>query len=696
MKNPSTTPSPTEPSKEPSPSPSPRGTSTPLPTPTPKAPADYLAELEARPAYDPVVVPAQYEQKFRQQYHFSPVRGWIGDPDGTIRYNGTYHLFWWGHAESEDLVHWKERPFPSVNLPGIDSGSGSVIVDVRNDSGFAIPGQNPPMLAFFTIFDADGTGHQAPGLAVSYDYTRFGYYDQNPLIIHEEKGFRDPHVFYHEETGQYIMAIAIADRRMIGFYGSKDLKNWEHLSDFGPVGAQSQVWECPDLFQMAIDGDPNNRKWVMLVGMGPNTEQYFVGDFDGEKFTLDADASAYLLRGDGLHGTVFADFENGLPEGWSAEGDPLMVGNGDALGSHASAGFLGSGYLSTFTPGSENGHRGQVTITSPKFTIELPYINFLLAGSARGAEAGVQLLVDGEAVRTANGDDTNILRWVSWDVSQWVGKQAQIEIIDQRTGAIGGHISVDHFMFSSSPALAGREHANWLDFGPDYYAVRSYNDYDDPNSPKIIIAWLGNWEYATTVPTDWGRGSQALPREITLVQRDGGLRIVQRPIPALEGLRKDPVLISGRVIEDTAPLVEFQPPRNTYELDLTFQITDPAAKFGVRTAVNGSYGVTVGYDVASSIVFLDRTIPENGGFNARFAKYSAAPLQPQDGKIRLRIFVDQSSIEVFANDGEVTLSALMLPEPDSLGIELFSENGAVQLLDLSAWELESIWSVEAK
>jgi len=129
---------------------------------------------------------------------------------------------------------------------------------------------------------------------------------------------------------------------------------------------------------------------------------------------------------------------------------------------------------------------------------------------------------------------------------------------------------------------------------------------------------------------------------------------------------------------------------------LTFQITDPAAKFGVRTAVNGSYGVTVGYDVASSIVFLDRTIPENGGFNARFAKYSAAPLQPQDGKIRLRIFVDQSSIEVFANDGEVTLSALMLPEPDSLGIELFSENGAVQLLDLSSWELESIWSVEAK
>lgn len=694
MKNLPSTPVPGEPEGDPTPA----SSATPelFPTATPKSPADYLAELEARPAYDPVVVPAQYEQKFRQQYHFSPVRGWIGDPDGTVRYNGTYHLFWWGHAESHDLVHWKERPFPSVNLPGIDSGSGSVIVDERNDSGFAIPGQNPPMLAFFTIFDSNGTGHQAPGLAVSYDYTRFGYYDQNPLIIHEEKGFRDPHVFYHAESGRYIMAIAIADQRKVGFYGSKDLKTWEHLSDFGPVGAQSQVWECPDLFQMDVDGDPNQRKWVMLLGMGPNTEQYFVGDFDGERFTLDPAASAYLLNGEGLPGEVFADFENGLSEGWTAEGDPLMVGSGERLSVHHSAGYLGNGYLSTYTPDTENNHRGLVTVVSPKFTIQNGFINFLLAGSSHGAEAGVKLFVEDETVRSAIGDDTDTMRWISWDVSQWAGKQAHIEVYDQRTAAIGGGVSVDHFMFSDTPALAGREHANWLDYGPDYYAVRSYNDYDEPNSPKIIIAWLGNWEYATTVPTEWGRGSQALPREITLRSGSGGLRIYQKPIPALEVLRQEQVMLENRVVNGVTELSEFQPARNTYEIDLTFRITDPEAKFGIKTAVNGSYGITVGYDAATSTLFLDRTIAENSSFNARFAKYNTAPLKPIDGSVRLHIYVDQSSIEVFANEGEVTMSALMLPNPDSLGIEIFSQNGAVNLTSFRAWELKSIWGVPAE
>ncbi len=330
--------------------------STPAPAATVdiKSPEEYLNELQAREAVDPVLedaVASWYSGKFRPQYHFSPVKGWIGDPDGTVHYNGTYHLFWWGHAESPDLVHWKQRPFPQVNLPGVDSGSGSVIVDLHNDSGFAIDGQNPPMLAFFTIFDA-GDGHQAPGLAVSYDYTRFGYYDQNPLIVHEEKGFRDPHVFFHEPTRRYVMAIAIADQRKVGFYGSKDLKVWEHLSDFGPVGAHSQVWECPDLFQMAVDGDPNNKKWVMLVGMGPNTEQYFIGDFDGEKFTLDSAASGYLLRGEGIPGEVFADFENGLPEGWAVEGSDVLLKAGDGQGMFRTTGFHGSGFLSTYTPGN--------------------------------------------------------------------------------------------------------------------------------------------------------------------------------------------------------------------------------------------------------------------------------------------------------------------------------------------------------
>ena len=98
----------------------------------------------------------------------------------------------------------------------------------------------------------------------------------------------------------------------------------------------------------------------------------------------------------------------------------------------------------------------------------------------------------------------------------------------------------------------------------------------------------------------------------------------------------------------------------------------------------------------TSTLFLDRLNSENAGFNTRFAKYLTAPLAAQDGKIRLHIFVDQSSIEVFANDGVLTMSALMFPNPDSLGIQLFSENGASNLLSLTAWPLDSIWGMPAK
>jgi sucrose-6-phosphate hydrolase SacC (GH32 family) len=145
-----------------------------------------------------------------------------------------------------------------------------------------------------------------------------------------------------------------------------------------------------------------------------------------------------------------------------------------------------------------------------------------------------------------------------------------------------------------------------------------------------------------------------------------------------------------------SPLSEFKPTHNTYEIDATFVITDPGARFGITTTVNGNYGVSIGYDARTSTLFLDRMNSENAGFNTRFAKYMTAPLAAQDGKIRLHIFVDQSSIEVFANDGVLTMSALMFPNPDSLGIELFGENGGANLLSLTAWSLDSIWGMPAK
>lgn len=631
-----------------------------------------------------------YSEIFRPQFHFSARSGWLGDPDGMIRFNDLYHVFWWGHATSSDLVHWDERPYPMVGDDGsFVYFSGSVVVDENNTAGFA-RGSGAPMIAIYTIHDKT-TGEETQGLSVSHDAISFDFYDGNPVLDSEEAAFRDPQVWFDEAADRWLMVITLPEKRKVSFYASADLKQWEHLSDFGPVGARSQLWEVPDLFQMPVDGDPDNPRWVLLTGMGPNRVQYFIGDFDGTQFTLDPAANGYLLRGEGIPGTVFADFEDGLPDGWTAEGDPVAVGPGDNLGFYKVTGALGAGFLSTYTPDSLSGDRGQVTVTSPMFTVEHSAINFLLSGGAHTNLAAVNLLVGDKVVRTASGDGTMQMKWVGWDVSEFAGQTAQIQIVDRYTAGDSGFLSVDHILFSDTLMETGREHANWLDYGPDYYAVRSYRDYDNAEDRTVLMGWMGNWEYARDIPTSWGKGWLALPREIELRSYEGGLKLAQRPIPALETLRGDSVQLGETPLNGTRALAEFTPSRNTYEIEATFSITDPAARFGLRLAINDNRHIAVGYDARTSNLFIDRTQAENSDFSGYFPKYAVAPLQPQDGTITLRIFVDQSSVEVFANDGDVTMAATILPNPGSTGIELFAENGGVTLKSLQAWELASIW-----
>ena len=548
-----------------------------------------------------------------------------------------------------------------------------------------------PMIAVYTMHDKT-TGDETQGLSISHDATSFDFYDGNPVLDSEESAFRDPQVWWDTDKQRWLMIITLPEKRQVSFYESADLKQWEHLSDWGPLGARSQVWEVPDLFQLPIDGDPNNMKWVLLCGMGPNKEQYFIGDFDGTTFTIDPDANGYLLRGDGIPGAVFADFEDGLPDGWTVEGGEIAVGANVDLGLYKVTGALGAGFLSTYTPGSLSGDRGTATVTSPTFTIEHSAINFLISGGAHGNQAAINLVIDGKVVRSASGDNTTQMKWVGWDVSEFNSAQAHIEIVDSYTAGDVGFVNVDHIVFSDTLMENGREHANWLDYGPDYYAVRSYRDYDNAEIRTVLMGWMGNWEYARDVPTPWGKGVLALPREIELRSYEGGLKIVQKPIPALTSLRGDAVELENVALDGARTLTEFAPERNTYEIEATFAVTDPQAKFGLRLAINGDRYVGVGYDALTGNLFIDRTHPENGEFSGLFPKYATAPLQPHDGVVKLHIYVDQSTIEVFGNDGETALSALIFPSLHSTGIELFAENGGATLQRLQSWELASIWN----
>jgi fructan beta-fructosidase len=165
--------------------------------------------------------------------------------------------------------------------------SGSVVVDKQNTAGFG----ESSMIAVFTEHKNDNVP-EAQALSVSNDGVLFHYYKGNPVLDIGSTSFRDPQVFWHSPTSRWLMVVTHPRKQFVSFYASADLKQWQHLSDFGPMGSYSNDWEVPDLFQLQIDGDRNRKKWVLSIGQGPNKMQYFLGDFDGTKFTPDSQTLA--------------------------------------------------------------------------------------------------------------------------------------------------------------------------------------------------------------------------------------------------------------------------------------------------------------------------------------------------------------------------------------------------------------------
>ena len=244
-------------------------------------------------------------EKHRPVFHFTPQQHWMNDPNGMIYYEGTYHVFYqyhpyasvwgpmhWGHATSKDLIQWKHQ---SIALYPDKNGtifSGSAVYDKENTSGLGKNGKGP-LLAIFTYHNDSlaKTGSkvfQTQAIAYSNDGgVTWAKFERNPVLKNPGiSDFRDPKVFWHEASGKWIMALAVFDR--IHIYGSKNLIDWEKLSEFGiGYGVPNILWECPDLFPLKYK---NKTIWVLISNInpgGPNkgsATQYFIGDFDGKSF----------------------------------------------------------------------------------------------------------------------------------------------------------------------------------------------------------------------------------------------------------------------------------------------------------------------------------------------------------------------------------------------------------------------------
>ncbi|MCB8945965.1 MAG: glycoside hydrolase family 32 protein [Ardenticatenaceae bacterium] len=243
-----------------------------------------------------------YAEPYRPQYHFTPVSGWMNDPNGLLFYDGEYHLYYqaiphshesegpkhWGLAISSDLVHWRQMP-TALAPDGLgEIWSGSAVVDWHNSCGLQ-SGAEKVLVALYTNFTPTS---QQQSMAFSVDRGRsWVKYAGNPVIPNgEHRDFRDPKVFWHQASERWVAILVAGHQTMI--YTSADLKVWTFASAFGMDEVEGGVvWECPDLFPLAVDGDAANKKWVMLVSLwggvpnGGTATRYFVGDFDGRSFT---------------------------------------------------------------------------------------------------------------------------------------------------------------------------------------------------------------------------------------------------------------------------------------------------------------------------------------------------------------------------------------------------------------------------
>jgi fructan beta-fructosidase len=277
---------------------------------------------------------------YRPQYHFTPVRNWNNDPNGLVYYQGEYHLFYqyypggmrwgpmhWGHAVSSDLFHWKDLP---VALYPDSLGyifSGSAVVDQHNTAGFQ-RGKEKTLVAIFT-YDNPKTHVESQAIAYSTDRGRtWTKYAGNPVIPNPGlRDFRDPKVRWYAPRKRWIMVVSCHDH--VGLYSSPDLKHWTAESTFGKDrGAHKGVWECPDLFPLKVNGK-GPVKWILTVNCagspaGTGGTQYFIGDFDGRRFTsgdsrtrwLDGGADEYagVTWSHSAGRTLFIGWLNGWPE----------------------------------------------------------------------------------------------------------------------------------------------------------------------------------------------------------------------------------------------------------------------------------------------------------------------------------------------------------------------------------------------
>ena len=242
------------------------------------------------------------------------------------------------------------------------------------------------------------------------------------------------------------------------------------------------------------------------------------------------------------------------------------------------------------------------------------------------------------------------------------------------------------------PSNDSGEPANWVDHGKDFYAAVSWSDVPKEDGRRLWLGWLSNWQYANNIPTHPWRSAMSIPRSLALRTTTDGLRMVQSPVKELRTLREEKTELINLTIENgTLALGSKGISGKRLEIIADVKINN-ASEIGFRLRTGNEEASIVGYDVKLQELFVDRTSSGNITFHDSFTGKHTGPLTSANGRIRLHIYLDDSSIEIFGNRGETVLSERIFPSPENIGVEFYSKGGNAKINSLRAWKLKSIWN----
>jgi fructan beta-fructosidase len=284
----------------------------------------------------------------RPTYHYAPVANWLSDPNGLVHHNGEWHLFYqynpqsedwghmsWGHAVSRDLAQWEELAPALLDDDRYMIFSGSAVIDPVNAAGFGAGA----MIAIYTGAEMGDQPQQVQCLASSIDHGRtWAKYPGNPVLDRSMADFRDPNVFWHAPTGRWIMVVVLSNEHRALIYASHDLKHWTEMSVIHAAGAPGEIWECPLLIELPVEGSAETR-WLFKVdvlrGAPGSGALYQTGSFDGIRFSPDGPPLEPVWQVADMGQDFYAAIAWHEPR--DAAGRPVWIG---WLGNHAYQGRL--------------------------------------------------------------------------------------------------------------------------------------------------------------------------------------------------------------------------------------------------------------------------------------------------------------------------------------------------------------------